>query len=305
MTSHTLTAAQIEATFREEYGRILAALIGQLGDFPLAEDALQDALVVALERWETDGVPRNPGAWLLTVARRRAIDRLRRRVTEERALGERQTFILDFPPDSNAERIVEPAADIHGAAAADYASAQEEPEMDETIPDDRLKLMFTCCHPSLSLEAQVALTLHTLGGLSTQEVARAFLVSEPTMAQRLARARKKIREAGIPYRVPPIDVLPERLEALLAVIYLIFNEGYVATSGDALTRHELCSEAIRLCRILVDLMPGSAEAHGLLALLLLHDSRRNARLTPAGELVLLDEQDRSLWDSTEISAGVA
>jgi RNA polymerase sigma-70 factor (ECF subfamily) len=177
--------------------------------------------------------------------------------------------------------------------------------MDDSFPDDRLKLMFTCCHPALALEAQVALTLHTLGGLSTPEVARAFLVAESAMAQRLARARKKIREAGIPYRVPPADLLPERLDALLAVIYLIFNEGYVATSGDTLIRHELCGEAIRLCRILVGLMPGSAEAHGLLALMLLHDSRRNARLAPSGELVLLAEQDRVLWDSTEINAGIA
>jgi RNA polymerase sigma-70 factor (ECF subfamily) len=270
-------AAQIEAAFREEHGRVLAALISQLGDFTLAEDALQDALVNALERWAVDGVPRNPGAWLVTVAKRRAIDRLRRAATLER-----KTAILDNP-----------------------LTTEDEPEMDEWLPDDRLKLMFTCCHPALALEAQVALTLHTLGGLSTQEVARAFLVPVPTMAQRLARARSKIRNANIPYRVPPADLLPRRLEALLAVIYLIFNEGYCATSGDSLTRHELCGEAIRLGRVMTALMPGSAETRGLLALMLLHESRRETRLNGAGELVLLEEQDRTRWDREKIREGVA
>jgi RNA polymerase sigma-70 factor (ECF subfamily) len=268
--------AQIEATFREEHGRILAALISQLGDFTLAEDVLQDALVNALERWQIDGVPRSPGAWLLTAAKRRAIDRLRRAAALERK-----------------------------AVIFDSLDTQDEPEMDESIPDERLKLMFTCCHPSLALEAQVALTLHTLGGLSTQEVARAFLVSETTMAQRMARARSKIRNAGIPYRVPPADLLPERLDALLAVIYLIFNEGYVSTSGDAPIRHELCREAIRLGRLLAALMPQSAEVRGLLALMLLHDSRREARLDSAGEPVLLEDQDRSRWDRAKIREGVA
>ena len=270
-------AAQIETTFHEEHGRVLAALISQLGDFTLAEDALQDALVNALERWEIDGVPRNPGAWLMTVARRRAIDRLRRASTLER----------------------------NGVIVNALATTQDETEMDDAIPDDRLKLMFTCCHPTLSLEAQVALTLHTLGGLSTQEVARAFLVPVPTMAQRLARARNKIRNAGIPYRVPPAELLPERLDALLAVIYLIFNEGYCATSGDTLTRHELCGEAIRLGRVLVALMPKSAEARGLMALMLLHDSRRETRLSATGELVLLDAQDRTRWDQAKIHEGMA
>ena len=269
-------AAQIETTFREEHGRILAALISQLGDFTLAEDALQEALVNALERRESDGVPRNPAAWLMTVAMHRAIDRLRRAATLERK-----------------------------AALLDSLATQDELKMDDSIPDDRLKLMFTCCHPSLALEAQVALTLHTLGGLSTQEVARAFLVPVPTMAQRLARARAKMRNAGIPYRVPPAEMLPQRLDALLAVIYLIFNEGYCASSGDTLTRHELCGEAIRLCRLLVALLPQSAEARGLLALMLLHDSRREARLNATGELILLDEQDRARWDQARIHEGIA
>jgi RNA polymerase sigma-70 factor, ECF subfamily len=275
LESGMTTGSQIEKTFREEHGRVLATLISQLGDFEQAEDALQDALVNALERWKVDGVPRNPGAWLTTVAKRRAIDRLRRSRFED--------YSAPIPT----------------------SLAHEEPEMDDSLPDDRLKLMFTCCHPALALEAQVALTFHTLGGLSTQEVARAFLVSEPTMAQRLARARRKIKDAGIPYRVPPADLLPERLDVLLAVIYLIFNEGYVTTSGDSLTRQELCGEGIRLCRILVDLQPQNAEARGLLALMLIHDSRREARLSSTGELVLLEDQDRTLWDSAKIQEGIA
>lgn len=275
-------AAQIETIFRQEHGRILAVLIGTLGDFALAEDALQDALIVALEQWKQDGVPRNPGAWITTIAKRKAIDRIRR--------------------DSNFTRKHQVILDSLKGDEGD-----EEEEM-ETIPDERLKLMFTCCHPSLNLDAQVALTLRTLGGLSTDEIARAFLVPPTTMAQRLARARNKIRDAGIPYRVYPAELLPQRLDGLLTVIYLIFNEGYVATSGDTLIRHELCSEAIRLCRILVELLPDkpiSAEARGLLALMLLHDSRRDARVNGNGELVVLEDQDRAKWDHDRINEGKA
>ncbi len=275
-------AAQIETTFRQEHGKVLAVLIATLGDFALAEDALQDALIAALEQWKQDGVPRNPGAWITTIAKRKAIERIRR--------------------DSNFTRNQQVILDSLKGDEDD-----EEEEM-ETIPDERLKLMFTCCHPSLNLDAQVALTLRTLGGLSTHEIARAFLIPPTTMAQRLARARTKIRDAGIPYRVPPAELLPQRLDALLTVIYLIFNEGYVATSGDMLIRHELCSEAIRLCRILVELLPDkpiSAEARGLLALMLLHDSRRDARVNGNGELVVLEDQDRAKWDHDRINEGTA
>ena len=275
-------AAQIETTFRQEHGKILAVLIATLGDFALAEDALQDALIAALEQWKQDGVPRNPGAWITTIAKRKAIDRIRR----DSNFTRKQQVILDSLKGDEDD---------------------EEEEM-ETIPDERLKLMFTCCHPSLNLDAQVALTLRTLGGLSTHEIARALLVSPTTMAQRLARARTKIRDAGIPYRVYPAELLPQRLDALLTVIYLIFNEGYVATSGDTLIRQELCSEAIRLCRILVELLPDkpiSAEARGLMALMLLHDSRRDARVNGNGELVVLEDQDRAKWDHDRINEGTA
>jgi len=276
----TEDAAALERIHLEERGRVLATLIRLLGDFDLAEEALQDAFALALETWPRDGLPRNPRAWLVTAGRNRALDRLRR----SRLQTSRLAQLLPETP-------VRPA----------------EFQGDGEIEDDRLRLIFTCCHPSLAAEAQVALTLRAVCGLTTEEIARAFLVPLPTLAQRLVRAKNKIRQARIPYRVPPPELLRERLDTVLAVVYLVFNEGYAATAGDTLLRRELSSEAIRLCRLVVGLggeRPEWREANALLALLLLHDSRRETRLVN-GRLVLLEDQDRTRWDHTQIAEGVA
>ncbi len=272
--------AVVDAAFREEWGRVVATLIRVTGDWDLAEECTQDAFAMALQRWPADGVPRRPGAWLTTAARNRAIDVLRRRTVGAAKLREVAALSADPEPSPAYE--------------TDHSG----------VPDDRLRLIFTCCHPALSLEARVALTLRTLAGLTTAEIARAFLSSEATMAKRLVRAKQKIANAGIPYRVPPANLLPERVPGVLGVLYLLFNEGYSATAGADLIRQGLSAEAIRLARVLDRLMPDEPEAAGLLALMLMHDARRAARLDADGEIVTLEDQDRGRWDVAEISEGV-
>ncbi|HXP53993.1 MAG TPA: RNA polymerase sigma factor [Streptosporangiaceae bacterium] len=272
--------ADIERVFRAEYGRAVAVLTGVFGDLDVAEEAVQEAFTAAVQRWPADGLPPSPAGWIITTARRRAIDRLRRESSRD---------------DRQAQAVL-----LHAAAQDDSGAAEEGP-----VRDDRLRLIFTCCHPALAPAAQVALTLRLLGGLSTAEIARAFLVPEPTMAQRLVRAKAKIRDARIPYRIPHEADLPDRLRAVLAVVYLVFNEGYVASVGDALTRAGLCAEAIRLGRLLARLMPDEPEVAGLLALMLLTDARRDARSAADGALIPLDEQDRARWDRDRIVEGQA
>lgn len=274
----------VDRTFRQESGRAVATLIRVLRDFDAAEEAVQEAFVAALERWPRDGVPANPGAWITQVARNKAIDRVRR----ERNLRDKEAVL---------ERLEALRPAVPGPAEALVAA--------DEIEDDRLRLIFTACHPALAPETRVALTLRTLGGLSTAEIARAFLVAEPTMAQRLVRAKGKIAKAGIPYVVPDAERMPERLPGVLATLYLIFNEGYLASSAEGLVREELCAEAIRLTRVTLSMLPGERELRGLLALMLLNDARRPARVDAAGEAVPLEDQDRSLWDTERIAEGLA
>ena len=274
-------ANPVESVFRDESGRVLATLIRLAGDFELAEDAMQDAFAAAARQWPNEGVPRNPRAWLVNVGRHKAIDRVRRQIS----FREKQKLLEH---------------EVAGAQAAFEGDVE-----DADVEDDILRLIFTCCHPALAAEARIALTLHTICGLTTAEISRAFLVPEKTLAQRLVRAKAKIRDAGIPYVVPSHDLLAQRLDGVAAVIYLIFTEGYAATAGDALLRGDLSNEAIRLGRLLVRLMPQHAEINALLALMLLHDARRDTRATPDGNIILLEEQDRSRWDKAQIADGLA